>query len=308
LTQSQSIEAAYAACRTIAKREAKNFYYSFVALPAHKRDAMCAIYAFMRHADDISDDESKDHATRRVELTQWTDVWRNGTDTTDPVFVAVRDTQRRFNIPDELLEQLVEGTAMDLQREAANRRGSDELYTFATFTDLYRYCYYVASVVGLVCIRIFGFSDPAAERLAEETGIAFQLTNILRDVREDADRGRVYVPSEDLEATGTSSTELAHVRTGRELTEPQRLALAGMARRARAYYKSADRLLPLISADSRPALRVLVKIYSRLLTKIEARRFDVFTSRVQVPTWQKLLILFRGMAQMIVLRLRGGTR
>jgi phytoene synthase len=269
---------------------------------------MCAIYAFMRHADDISDDESKNHATRRTELTQWTSVWRDGTDTTDPVFVAVRDAQRRFNIPDELLEQLVEGTAMDLQPEAANRRGADGLDTFATFTDLYKYCYYVASVVGLVCIRIFGFRDPAAERLAEETGIAFQLTNILRDVREDAERGRVYIPSDDLKACGTSAVELVRVKAGRELTEAQRLALAGVARRAHAYYKSADRLLPLINADSRPALRVLVKIYSRLLTKIEARRFDVFTSRVQVPAWQILLILSRGMAQMIALRLRGSMR
>ena len=308
MTQSQSIETAYAACRAIAKREAKNFYYAFVALPAQKRDAMCAIYAFMRHADDISDDESKDHATRRMELAQWTEAWRDVTDANDLVFVAVRDTQQRFQIPDELLEQLVQGTAMDLEPEAANRRGTNGLDTFATFSDLYRYCYYVASVVGLVCIRIFGYSNPAAERLAEETGVAFQLTNILRDVREDAERGRVYIPSEDLKGSGTSSVELAQVKTGRELTEPQRLALAGVARRARAYYKSADRLMPLISADSRPALRVLVKIYSRLLTKIEARRFDVFTSRVQLPTWQKLLILSGGMIQMMVFRLRGGTR
>jgi 15-cis-phytoene synthase len=308
LTQAQSIETAYAACRAIAKREAKNFYYAFVALPAQKRDAMCAIYAFMRHADDISDDETKDHATRRMELAQWTEAWRDGTDANDLVFVAVRDTQQRFQIPDELLEQLVQGTAMDLEPEAANRRGPNGLDTFATFSDLYRYCYYVASVVGLVCIRIFGYGNPAAERLAEETGVAFQLTNILRDVREDAERGRVYIPSDDLKGSGTSSVELAHVKAGRELTEPQRLALAGVARRARAYYKSADRLMPLISADSRPALRVLVKIYSRLLTKIEARRFDVFTSRVQLPTWRKLLILSGGMIQMMVFRLRGGTR
>jgi phytoene synthase len=308
LTQAQSIEAAYAACRAIAKREAKNFYYAFVALPAEKRDAMCAIYAFMRHADDISDDESKDHATRRMELAQWTEAWRDRTDANDPVFVAVRDTQQRFDIPDELLEQLIQGTAMDLEPEAADRERTDGLDTFTTFTDLYRYCYYVASVVGLVCIRIFGYSNPAAERLAEETGVAFQLTNILRDVREDAERGRVYIPSDDLKGSGTSSVELAHVKTGRELTEPQRLALAGVARRAHAYYKSADRLLPLISADSRPALQVLVKIYSRLLTRIEARRFDVFTSRVQVPTWQKLFILSGGIIRMMALRLRGGTR
>ncbi|HEY3989159.1 MAG TPA: phytoene/squalene synthase family protein [Acidobacteriaceae bacterium] len=310
MTQSQpieAIEAAYAACRAIAKREAKNFYYSFVALPAPKRDAMCAIYAFMRHADDISDDESKDHATRREELARWTAAWREGTDTADPVFIAVRDTQQRFNIPDELLQQLIHGIAMDVQPEAV-RRDADGLTTFPTFAELYQYCYYVASVVGLVSIRIFGYSSPAAEKLAEETGVAFQLTNILRDVREDAERGRMYIPADDLEGRGTSARELASVKTGRELTEPQRLVLAGIARRARAYYQSADRLLPLIAADSRPALRVLVQIYSRLLTKIEAQRFDVFTTRVQVPGWQKLLILSSGMLRMLPLRLRGGMR
>jgi phytoene synthase len=308
LKQSQPIDAAYAACRAIAKREAKNFYYAFVALPAHKRDAMCAVYAFMRHADDISDDESKDQATRREELASWTAAWLDGENTTDPVFVAVRDTQGRFDIPNELLQQLIHGTAMDVQPEAAGCRDADGLHTFATFAELYQYCYYVASVVGLVCIRIFGYSSPAAEKLAEETGIAFQLTNILRDVREDAERGRVYIPEDDLKGSGTSAIELAHVKKGRELTGAQRLALAGIARRARAYYHSADRLLPLISADSRPALRVLVKIYSRLLQRIEEQSFDVFTARVQVSTWRKLLILSAGLMRMLPLRLRGGAR
>jgi phytoene synthase len=308
LKQSQPVEAAYAACRAIAQREAKNFYYAFVALPGHKRDAMCAIYAFMRHADDISDDESKDPGTRREELASWTAAWRDGEVTADPVFVAVRDTQQRFNIPDDLLEQLIHGTAMDVQPEPAARRDADGLNTFATFAELYQYCYYVASVVGLVCIRIFGYSSPVAEKLAEETGIAFQLTNILRDVREDAERGRVYIPEDDLKGAGTSAAELAQMRTGRELAEPQRLALAGIARRARAYYHSAARLLPLISADSRPALRVLVKIYSQLLKRIEEQRFDVFTARVQVPTWQKLLILSGGLIRMLALRLRGRVR
>ena len=110
------------------------------------------------------------------------------------MFIAVRDTQQRFDIPNELLEQLIHGTAMDIQADGVDREATDGLSTFATFADLYQYCYYVASVVGLVCIRIFGYSSPAAERLAEETGVAFQLTNILRDVREDAERGRVYIP------------------------------------------------------------------------------------------------------------------
>lgn len=308
MTESPQVRAAYAVCRAIAKREAKNFYYSFVALPPHKRDAMCAIYAFMRHADDISDDEAKDHPTRREELARWTAAWRDGKDVSDPVFVAVRDAQERFGISNDLLEQLIQGTAMDLQPEAENRRGADGLDTYTTFNELYRYCYYVASVVGLVCICIFGYRDPRAEKLAEETGVAFQLTNILRDVREDAERGRVYVPVDELKTSGTSAADLARVKSGAELTEPQRLVLAGIARRARAYYQSADRLLPLIDADSRPALRVLVRIYSRLLEKIEARRFDVFTARVQVSTWHKLAILSGGMVRMLPLRLWGAAR
>ena len=307
MTNPHAIEAAYAACRAIARREARNFYYSFVALPPPKRDAMCAIYAFMRHADDISDDESKDRETRRTELERWTAGWRDGTVVDDPVFIAVRDTQRRFNIPDALLEQLVHGTSMDLQPEGEGRR-EDGLHTFATFADLYRYCYYVASVVGLVCIRIFGYTNQAAEKLAEETGIAFQLTNILRDVREDATRARVYIPADDLRTSGTSPAALAVVTSGAELTEQQRRALAGIARRARAYYQSADRLLPMISADSRPALRVLVRIYSELLTRIEGRRFDVFTQRVQVPTWRKLTILCGGLLRMFMLRFRSAGR
>lgn len=307
MSSSQQIQAAYAVCRAIAKREAKNFYYSFVALPAHKRDAMCAVYAFMRHADDLSDDESKDHATRRTELARWTAEWRDPANT-DPVFVALRDAQQRFQIDDALLEQLIHGTAMDLQPEAEGRHGADGLDTFETFTDLYDYCYYVASVVGLVCIRIFGYREASAEKLGEETGIAFQLTNILRDVREDAERGRVYIPVEDLASAGVTPAELARVKTGSELTEAQRQVLAGIARRAHAYYQSAERLLPLIDADSRPALRVLVEIYRKLLERIEAEHFDVFTKRVQVPTWQKLTILLGGMTRMGALRLRGATR
>jgi 15-cis-phytoene synthase len=308
IRQSQQILAAYAACRAIAKREARNFYYSFLALPPHKRDAMCAVYAFMRRADDISDDEGKDHATRRAELAQWSAAWRDGRDTSNPVFVAVRDTQQRFHIEDALLEQLIHGTAMDLQPEAEGRRGPDGLDTFQSFSDLYTYCYYVASVVGLVCIRIFGYRDAAAEKLGEETGIAFQLTNILRDVREDAERGRVYIPVDDLASAGVTAAELTQIRDGAALTDAERNVLAGMARRARAYYQSAERLLPLIEPDSRPALRVLVEIYRRLLDRIEARRFDVFTIRVQVPTWQKLAILLGGMVRMGALRLRGAAQ
>ena len=197
------LDAAYERCTEIARRQAKNFYYAFLALPKHKRDAICAVYAFMRHADDLSDDESRTREERRADLAAWLEEWHSaaaGDPTGDPVFMALADTQLRFQIPLELLDQLVQGTAMDLEpptaesaesNGAARPRSYNDYDTYATFEDLRRYCYYVASVVGLVCIRIFGYSDPRAESLAEDTGVAFQLTNILRDVREDAERNRV---------------------------------------------------------------------------------------------------------------------
>ena len=166
----------------------------------------------------------------------------------------------------------------------------------------------MASVVGLVCIRIFGYSDPRAEKLAEELGIAFQLTNILRDVREDVERGRIYLPLEDLAATGVTAEELAALKDGRQLTPNQRALLEMEARRAEQYYQSGYALLPLISPDARPALAVLIGIYHRLLRKIEARRYDVFSERIGVATPMKLAILSRGLAGVMWNRVRGAGR
>ena len=296
---SPNLDQAYAICRAIAKREAKNFYYSFVALPPARRNAICAIYAFMRKADDLSDDESLPRDERRRQLDGWLTAWhqaREGAATADPVFVAVRDAAARFKIPFSLLDELVAGTTMDL--EAASSGTPD---TYATFADLYRYCYLVASVVGLVCIRIFGYSDPRAEKLAEETGIAFQLTNILRDVREDAERNRIYIPLEDLAAYRVNVDQLLD-RKG-SLTHAERALFEQIALRAEGYYKSARQLLPLIDAESRPALWVLVSIYHRLLKHIEKANYDVFSERVSVPTIEKLGILSAGMARMGAMRL-----
>jgi phytoene synthase len=295
------LEASYAICREIAKREAKNFYYAFVALPPARRNAICAIYAFMRKADDLSDDESVSRGERKRNLEAWLGDWqaaREGGLTADPVFVAVRDAAARFSIPFRLLDQLVAGTTMDLEAEAT----ADAPDTYATFADLYRYCYLVASVVGLVCIRIFGYTDPAAEKYAEETGIAFQLTNILRDVAEDAERNRIYLPLEDLAAHGVSVGQLRlHEKV--PATEEERALLAAIAARAEQYYLSASTLLPLIDAESRPALGVLVAIYHRLLKRIERANYEVFAERISVPKTEKLAILAKGMAHMGFVRL-----
>jgi 15-cis-phytoene synthase len=300
---SPSVEEAYRACREIARKEAKNFYYAFVALPRHKRDAICAVYAFMRHADDLSDDESLSIDQRRLNLNAWLDVWHraaSGEATSDPVFVALADAQKRFRIPSALLDQLVHGTAMDLQRPTQ----PGQYDTYATFDDLYHYCYLVASVVGLVCIRIFGYVDPRAEKLAEETGIAFQLTNILRDIREDFERSRIYLPIEDLTHHSVSIGDLAALVSKQRAILPNEFTLFDAeAKRAEYYYKSGRALLPLIAPDSRPALRVLIDIYQALLKRIEHHQYSVFSTRISVPTAQKLLILGRGLLQVFFHRL-----
>ncbi|MDE1176285.1 MAG: phytoene/squalene synthase family protein [Edaphobacter sp.] len=286
-----TIPEAYAVCREIAKREAKNFYYAFRVLPRHKSDAMCAIYAFMRRADDLADDESISIEQRRIEMALWVGSWRdarNGALTDDAVFIALNDAQRRFQISDQLLEELVQGTTMDLEPQAT------AVQTYATFDDLYRYCYLVASVVGLVCIRVFGYTDPRAEKLAEETGVAFQLTNILRDVKEDAERGRIYLPL-DLMAQFQVAEERIHaLAAGASMESRERALLGEIGNRAERYYASADKLLPMIDADSRAALWVLVTIYHGLLKKIERSGYEVFTERISVATPKKLGILAQG--------------
>jgi phytoene synthase len=312
LKHDAKLNAAYAVCREIARREAKNFYFAFVALPEPRRNAICAIYAFMRQADDLADDDSLPRDERRRRLDAWLANWRgvcHGGDSSDLVFFAVQDAVARFNIPLNLLDELVAGVTMDLDRSStagcpilsapfAERVGNHAPGTYATFADLYRYCYLVASVVGLVCIHIFGYTDPRAEKLAEETGIAFQLTNILRDVAEDAGRNRVYLPLEDLAAHNVSLDSLLRRAHGAPPTANERALLASIAQRAEDYYKSAQELLPLIDRESRPALWVLVAIYHGLLKRIRRADYDVFLQRACVPMPQKLFIMAVGLARM----------
>ncbi len=261
--ESPELREAYRICRNIARDRARNFYYAFVALPPAKRNAICAVYAFMRQADDISDEPYQPVAERRASMGQWLAAWKAaeaGAATSDPVFLAMRDAQLRFAIPGAWLDQLVQGTTLDLD---------DAHPVYASFDDLYRYCYLVASVVGLVCIRIFGYDDPRAEKLAEETGIAFQLTNILRDVAEDAAMGRVYLPEDLLRQHGVSRDELL---------------------------QSPTRSTP---ALRRPALGVLVRIYHRLLQRIKSNDYDVFSEKISVPSREKLAILAHGLTKVV---------
>jgi len=288
------LEHAYAVCRGIARSSAKNFFYAFLVLPREKRDALSAVYAFMRHSDDLCDAPGLTLEQRKEKLAAWLDALHRvlaGEPTDDPVLMALADAQKRFDIRAELFDQLVYGTAMDLPT------GGGEI-VYRTFDDLRRYCYYVASVVGLVAIRIFGYRDPKAEPLAEQCGVAFQLTNIIRDVKEDARMGRVYLPAEDLARFGRTPSDLdpACLENGFDAAS-LRPVLELVAERARQFYGAAEQLLPLIDEDSRPALWTLVQIYRRLLEKIAKRNFDVFSERVRLTVPEKLGVLSRGLLQ-----------
>ena len=291
------LRAAYGVCRHIARSAAKNFYYGFLVLPAAKRNAVSAVYAFMRHADDISDDPSIPAQQRREKLDEWINALRRvvaGEPTDDPVLFALADSQKLYKIPIELLEKLVHGTAMDVPQQGVAPKpalGAEPAQLqYDTFDQLYDYCYHVASVVGLICIRIFGYRDPRAEKLAEQTGVAFQITNIIRDVKEDAEMGRVYLPKEDLARFGVEARSLTNGTASASL----RPVLEFEAERARQFYRAADELLPLVDEESQPALWTLVEIYRRLLERIAARNYDVFSQRVRLSTAEKLAVLGKG--------------
>lgn len=290
------IAVAYAVCRGITRKAAKNFYYAFLILPRPKRRALCAVYAFMRRCDDIADDESLPREERRQRLSDWLgSVHRAfaGYPTDEPVLLALTHAQRRFGIPAGLLDELAFGTAMDVEEGHA---GAGSRICYATFDDLKLYCHRVASVVGLVCIRIFGYTEPEAEPLAERCGLAFQLTNIIRDVKEDAASGRIYIPEEDLAKFSIHPNELASA------TDAARYAplLAMEAERAREFYQSGDDLIPFVNEDSQPALWVLINIYRALLDKIAARNYDVFHGKVSLSVREKLAILGKGVWQRLL--------
>jgi phytoene synthase len=267
-------EESYAFCEDVARRQAKNFYYSFLLLDADRRRAMCAVYAFMRYCDDLSDAEGV--ADRAASIARWRDdlaAALSGATPDNAVWPAFVDTVTRYRIPHRYFFEMIDGVSSDLEP----RR-------IATFAELYDYCYHVASVVGLTIIHIFGFDRNEALELAEKCGIAFQLTNVLRDVREDAENNRVYLPEEDLKRF--------NVKRLVPSAELKRL-LEFEADRARAYYRESAPLVELVHPQSRASLRALIGIYSRLLERIVASDYDVMARRIRVPAWEKIWILVR---------------
>jgi 15-cis-phytoene synthase len=277
-----TIEESYRYCREVAKNRAKNFYYSFLLLDKVQRDAMCVIYAFMRHCDDLSDDPA---VAGEAQARQKVALWRMQLDRAlkgevqgHLIWPAFHETVARYAIPHRYFYEMIEGILSDLQPRQTQ-----------TFDELYRYCYHVASVVGLTIIHIFGFRSSRALLLAEKCGVAFQLTNIMRDVREDAGMGRIYLPLEDL---ARFQVPVEQLRSGREDNRFRDL-MHFEAGRARAYYDESAPLSELIEPRSRRSLWALREIYSGLLTRIESANYSVLSRRIQVPTRTKIALLLR---------------
>lgn len=270
LARSQS----YAYCERLARREAGNFYHAFRVLPAGQRRAMCALYAFLRVTDDLSD-SGEPLPVRQAALARWrTDFNLAQTgDYRHRLFPALHDALQTYKIPREYCEAALDGVCMDL-----------DVQRYATFADLYAYCYRVASAVGLMCIHIWGFQEESAKKHAESAGIAFQLTNILRDLGEDAARGRFYLPREDLERFGC--TEEMFCRGTRD--ECFRALMQFEVARARQFYQAGWQLSRLLSPSGRAVFQVMMQTYQGLLDLIEARDYDVFSSRVSLSRWRKL--------------------
>jgi len=270
------LAASYAHCQQVARRAARNFFYSFLVLPRAKRRAMYALYAFLRHTDDLGDNQQP-LEIRRAALARWRDSFTAalGGQFDSPLLPALADTVARYSIPPACLYAAIDGVSMDLDER-----------TYETFDELCVYCEHVASSVGVACIYVWGFRDSAALEPARKLGIAFQLTNILRDLKEDADLGRVYLPLEDLRHFDYSREELSQGVGDARFRALMRFEIA----RAEQFYQEGLELERWLTPDGQSALGAMAGIYRELLDEIKRRDGDVFSDRVSVSPWRKARI------------------
>ena len=269
-----SLDESYAQCIAVTKERAKNFHYAFKVLPAERYKGICALYAFTRTADDLSDDEP-DAEKALANSRGWRALFDKalaGDASGHPILPAVADTFKRYKIPPVYMHELITGTEMDAHKKR-----------YEKWDETYLYCYRVASVIGMMTIHVFGFTHERAIDLAEKTGIAFQMTNILRDLVEDSGRDRIYLPLEDLKAQNVSEAELIAGKA----TPLLRALVKREVERTKEYYVAGRELVPLIVPESRDALGSLVAIYQSLLLEIEKRDYDVFSQRVSLTDAQK---------------------
>ena len=285
-TSSAPLAKSKAFCADVTRTQAKNFFYGLKLLPPAKREGMFALYAFMRYADDLADDPSQQDTKERIrQLERLRSLTRRAlADHTPPDhgwsgWAALIDCAQRFNMPIGIFDAMIEGQLQDLDFSIPK-----------TFDDLSEYCYRVAGVVGLASIHVWGYTGGHdTERLAIDRGTAFQLTNVLRDVREDARRDRCYIPMEDLARFGVRSTWLGNGLANNEILSLLNFEIS----RARKYYHASADLEQYVSADSRPALVAMTGIYRGILDKIAHCPMDVLTRRVRLNTMQKLVIMWR---------------
>ena len=280
------LEIAYDYCQRVARKQAKNFYYAFRTLPILKRRAIYATYAFCRMCDDIADEDMPLDEKRRQfsETRNWLTEslrcsgYEVGNDALPPEFAALSDATAAFGIPHHYYTQVIEGVESDLVKTR-----------FENFEELKAYCYQVASVVGLICIEVFGYEDEAAREYAIDMGIAMQLTNILRDIKEDAERDRIYIPLDEMARFGYSEDDLKQGI----IDERFRSLMALQVNRARDYYQRSQKLFPLIDAGARACPKVLHLAYRSILDRIDAQGYDVFSQRIGLTTFEKLMITGR---------------
>ena len=268
-----ALELAYEECRSITRREAKNFYYAFLTLPSSRRKAIYVAYAFCRHCDDSVDrvaSPQEKFSTLRVLQQKLDDAYAGRA--TDAVFLALADAAERYDIPLEYFQAVISGVESDLVK---NR--------YDDFEQLRGYCYQVASVVGLICLQIFGYKDAAAKVHAADLGLAMQLTNIARDVREDLEFDRIYLPQDEITRFGYSESELRAGVVNDSFTELMRF----QTQRAKHYFRSGFQLLPYLSRSSRACPAVLGQLYQKVLEGIEDADYDVLHHRVSLSTGQK---------------------
>jgi phytoene synthase len=270
------LELAYEECRLITRREAKNFYYAFLTLPAAQRRAIYVAYTFCRYCDDSVDGErSLDEKLAMLsELRRKLD--RSYHDRAeDLVFLGLADVAQRYDIPQEYFQDVLSGVESDLVK---NR--------YQNFDELRQYCYRVASAVGLISIHIFGYNDPRARDHAVDLGLAMQLTNIARDVKEDLDYGRIYLPQDELAQFAYSEAELL----AGVVSEPFKNLMRFQAQRARQYFDSGFRLLSYLPHRSRACPAVLGQLYCKVLDRIEGAEYDVLHQRVSLSKAEKVRV------------------
>ena len=275
------LQASYRHCQRIARRSASSFYYSFLLLPKPKRMAMCALYAFLRRTDDLGD-SSDSAAERRAALEAWRAALARSTkgEYDDPLLPALSDTIGTFGVPIAHLESVIDGVEMDLEPPV-----------YQTFEQLEQYCHRVASAVGLACVRIWGCNGSEAEEPARRCGVAFQMTNILRDLKEDAVRNRIYLPRDDFDRFGYTTDDLrAGVRDDR-FRQLMRFEID----RTEKLYAEGARLEHLLAPDGRRIFVSMVAVYRALLDEIKRLDGDVLTTRVRLSSWRKMRIATRGL-------------